>query len=36
LPYAGEWLLRATVLDVPATPQDMWRSKFATLTVQVR
>ena len=36
LPYAGEWLLRATVLDVPPTPQDIWRSKFATLTVQVR
>lgn len=36
VPYAGEWLLRATVLDVPATPEDIWRSKFATLTVQVR
>lgn len=36
LPYAGEWLLRATVLDVPPSLQDVWRSKFATLTVQVR
>lgn len=36
LPFAGEWLLRATVLHVPASPQEPWRSEFATLTVQVR
>ena len=36
LPFAGEWLLRATVLDIPPAPQEPWRSKFATLTVQVR
>ena len=36
LPYGGEWLLRATVLVVPTSPQEPWRSSFATLTVQVR
>lgn len=36
LPFAGEWLLRGTVLHVPASPQEPWRSEFATLTVQVR
>lgn len=36
LPFGGEWLLRSTVLHVPATPQEPWRSEFATLTVQVR
>lgn len=36
LPFAGEWLLRSTVLHVPASPQDPWRSAFATLTVQVQ
>jgi hypothetical protein len=36
LPFAGEWLLRATVLDVPRSMQDAWQSKFATLTVQVQ
>ena len=36
LPFAGEWLLRSTVLNIPASPQEPWRSAFATLTVQVR
>ena len=36
LPFAGEWLLRSTVLTIPASPQQPWRSAFATLTVQVR
>lgn len=36
LPFGGEWLVRSTVLKVPASPQEPWRSAFATLTVQVR
>ena len=36
LPFAGEWLLRSTVLHPPASPREPWRSAFATLTVQVR
>lgn len=36
LPFGGEWLLRSTVLYIPASPMDPWRSSFATLTVQVR
>ncbi|MGZ5179120.1 MAG: DUF4198 domain-containing protein [Ramlibacter sp.] len=36
LPFGGEWFLRSTVLDVPATPQDAWHSRFANLTVMVR
>lgn len=36
LPFRGEWLLRSTVLNLPAAPQEPWRSAFATLTVQVR
>lgn len=36
LPFAGEWLVRSTVLNIPASPQEPWRSAFATLTVQVR
>lgn len=36
LPESGEWLLRAAVLAIPPTPQDAWRSNFATLVVQVQ
>lgn len=36
LPFGGEWLLRSTVLSIPKSPQEPWRSSFATLTVQVR
>jgi len=35
-PFAGEWLLRSTALEAPAAPGQPWRSRFATLTVQVR
>lgn len=35
LPFAGEWLLRATVLELPDA-DGVWHSRFATLTVQVR
>lgn len=35
LPFPGEWLLRATALDPPASPREAWHSRFATLTVQV-
>lgn len=33
LPFGGEWLLRATALDLPDSPSSPWRSRFATLTV---
>jgi hypothetical protein len=36
LPFPGEWLLRATALDPPASPRDAWHSRFATLTVLVQ
>ena len=36
LPFGGEWLVRSTVLHIPVSPQEPWRSSFATLTVQVR
>lgn len=36
LPYAGEWLLRTTVMDVPATVAQPWQSRYASLTVVVR
>ena len=36
LPFGGEWLLRATALDPPASRQEPWHSRFATLTVQAR
>jgi hypothetical protein len=32
-PFTGEWLLRGTVLEVPAAPGHVWHSRFATLTV---
>lgn len=35
-PFPGEWLLRSTALDAPAGPGQPWRSRFATLTVQVQ
>lgn len=35
-PFAGEWLLRATALDQPASLQERWHSRFATLTVVVQ
>ncbi|AMO21568.1 hypothetical protein GCM10027034_03540 [Ramlibacter solisilvae] len=36
LPFGGEWLLRATALEPPSSAQAPWRSRFATLTVQVQ
>lgn len=36
LPYGGEWLLRSTVLDVPATATGAWQSRFATLTLTLQ
>lgn len=36
LPYAGEWLLRSTAIEAPATTSQPWRSRYASLTVVVR
>ena len=35
LPFAGEWLLRGTAFDAPS-PDGVWRTRFATLIVQLR
>ena len=32
-PFAGEWLLRSTALDAPRGGDQVWHSRFATLTV---
>lgn len=36
LPLAGRWLLRTTLLDLPVGPREPWRSRFATLAIQVQ
>jgi uncharacterized GH25 family protein len=36
LPFGGEWLLRATTFEIPASQQEPWRTRFGTLTVEVR
>ena len=36
LPFGGEWLLRATTFDIPPNAQEPWRTKFGTLTIEVR
>lgn len=36
LPFGGQWLLRATHLEPPAQDSQPWRSRFATLVVNVR
>lgn len=36
LPFGGEWLLRATTFEIPSSPQEPWRTRFGTLTVEVR
>jgi hypothetical protein len=36
LPFGGEWLLRTTVIDVPAAESEPWHSRYASLTVAVR
>jgi uncharacterized GH25 family protein len=36
LPSAGEWVLRATAFDIPSSPQEPWRTRFGTLTVEAR
>lgn len=35
-PYAGQWLLRATQLELPSPPSHEWRSRFATLLLNVQ
>lgn len=36
LPLEGEWLLRTTALEPPAGAGQPWRSRFSTLTIDVR
>lgn len=36
LPFGGEWLLRATTFEIPQNAQEPWRTRFGTLTVEVR
>lgn len=36
LPLAGEWLLRSTSLEPPPGAGQPWRSRFSTLTIDVR
>jgi len=36
LPAAGQWLARATLLELPANDAQPWRSRFATLVFHVR
>jgi uncharacterized GH25 family protein len=36
LPFGGEWLLRATTFEIPSNAQEPWRTRFGTLTVEVR
>lgn len=36
LPLAGEWLLRTTSLEAPSGAGQPWRSRFSTLTIDVR
>lgn len=33
LPFGGQWLLRATRLEPPASDSEPWRSRFVTLVV---
>jgi uncharacterized GH25 family protein len=36
LPFAGQWLLRATDFELPASEGGPWRSRFSTLSVYPR